>query len=101
MVLIIASALIGFIALLGLVAYWGLFQKDKSTEGKTEEDENESSEQQSKQKKKKENKLGRSRKGSQSVHHPMFATELKGHTRNVVDMDFDINGKFVVTASEG
>lgn len=100
MVLIIASALIGFIALLGLVAYWGLFQKDKSTEGKTEEDENESSEQQSKQKKKKENKLGRSRKGSQSVHHPMFATELKGHTRNVVDMDFDINGKFVVTASE-
>ena len=50
--------------------------------------------------KKKERKFDRSRKTSQSSH-PLLAAELKGHTRSIVDMDFDINGKYVITASEG
>lgn len=50
--------------------------------------------------KKKEKKFDRSRKTSHSSH-PLLAAELKGHTRNVVDIDFDINGKYVITASEG
>ena len=50
--------------------------------------------------KKKERKFDRSRKISHSSH-PLLAAELKGHTRNIVDVDFDINGKYVITASEG
>ena len=50
--------------------------------------------------KKKERKFDRSRKTSHSSH-PLLAAELKGHTRTIVDVDFDINGKYVITASEG
>lgn len=50
--------------------------------------------------KKKERKIDRSRKASHSSH-PLLAVELKGHTRAIVGVDFDINGKYVITASEG
>ena len=100
MYMILGTTVVGLVVLLGLIGYFGLFRAPKGTNEQDEASEKESSGNDS-PKKKKENKLLRSRKGSQSVHHPMYAADLKGHTRTVVDMDFDINNKFVATASEG
>lgn len=70
-------------------------------QSKDDEDEHEQRKKEGPQsEKKKERKIDRSRKVSHSSH-PLLAAELKGHTRAIVDVDFDINGKYVITASEG
>ena len=33
--------------------------------------------------------------------HPLLAAEFKGHTGSVVSMDFDVNGKYLATCSDG
>ena len=44
--------------------------------------------------------IGRNRKHSRSSH-PLLAADLKGHTSSVVDIDYDINGKYLISISEG
>lgn len=33
--------------------------------------------------------------------HPLLATEFKGHTGAVISLDFDVNGKFLASCSDG
>ena len=33
--------------------------------------------------------------------HPLLAAEFKGHTGAVVSLDFDVNGKYLATSSDG
>ena len=33
--------------------------------------------------------------------HPLLATEFKGHTGTVLSLDFDVNGKFLASCSDG
>ena len=33
--------------------------------------------------------------------HPLLATEFKGHTGAVLSLDFDVNGKFLASCSDG
>jgi WD40 repeat protein len=41
------------------------------------------------------------RDSKQSFSHPWLLTSLKGHSGEVLDMDFSSNGKFLATCAEG
>jgi WD40 repeat protein len=41
------------------------------------------------------------RDSKQSFSHPWLLTSLKGHSGEVLDMDFSGNGKFLATCAEG
>ena len=46
-------------------------------------------------------KQGKPRKGGPAQTHHRQAAVLKGHTSNVCDLDFSVNGKYMASASEG
>lgn len=41
------------------------------------------------------------RDSKHSFSHPWLVTSLKGHSGEVLDMDFSSNGKFLATCAEG
>lgn len=43
----------------------------------------------------------RSRDTKQTFSHPWLLTSLKGHSSDVLDMDFSSNGKYLATCGEG
>lgn len=43
----------------------------------------------------------RGKDGKQSFNHQWLLTSLKGHTSEILDMEFSPNGKFLATCGEG
>ena len=41
------------------------------------------------------------RADKQGFSHPWLLTSLKGHTGQVLDMDFSVNGKYLITCADG
>lgn len=41
------------------------------------------------------------RADKQGYSHPWLLTSLKGHTGQVLDMDYSVNGKYVISCADG
>ena len=75
--------------------------RKKSTSESEDEPEKASKQQQHKNKGGKSKQFASSKSKVSLPPHPLLAAEFKGHTGAVVAMDFDVNGKYLATCSDG
>lgn len=110
---VLAASVTGLVGVLVFCYALGCCKGNSSKEGKEEGGAGEKSASESEDEPEKASKQQPKNKGGKSKQfasskskvslppHPLLAAEFKGHTGAVVAMDFDVNGKYLATCSEG